>query len=147
MKRLLLVSALAFAGCLHAKQREDPQPQPGPDQQPAQAPRANPPQKPTEKERPPDEPGRPHLSSEAEGLLTPEGPRLIQEALSKRGYLPREHQSGELDVETSNALRRFQEDEHAPRTGYPDRETVRKLGLEVEKVFKSTGARSPGSDR
>lgn len=146
MKRLLLASAVVFVGCLHAREVEREEAPPREEQRapPRPAPKKAAP--PAAKEPEVDD-GRPHLSPDAEGLLKPEGPRLIQEALSKRGYLPREHLSGELDVETSNALRRFQADEHAPRTGYPDRETVRKLGLEVEKVFKSTGARSPGSDR
>lgn len=62
--------------------------------------------------------------------------RLIQEALAERGYLSKDHQTGELDAETSAALRRFQAAEEVARTGYPDRETVRKLGLSVARVFK-----------
>lgn len=88
--------------------------------------------------RPPAEEGRPELSSSASGLLTPDGPRLIQEALADRGYLSKDHRTGELDNETAAALRKFQADEEVARTGYPDRETVRKLGLSVAKVFKAT---------
>lgn len=160
MRRLILVSALVFAGCQHAQkaEREDPEAAPRRDagEQQKKAPEKKQPAPPKEKK--PEEieetkhqvspgEGRPLLSADAEGLMKPEGPRLIQQALAKKGYLPREYASGELDLETATALRRFQQDERSPRTGYPDRETVRKLGLEVDQVFKSTGARDANPDR
>ena len=144
MRRVLITSALVFVGCIHAKQAELPEGPPAGQEvkQPQEKPAREATPKPKQKQSPesskqsePDD-GRPRLSSKAEGLLLPAGPKLIQQALAQKGYLPREHQTGDLDAMTSLALRRFQEDEHAPRTGYPDRETVRKLGLSVEKVFK-----------
>jgi hypothetical protein len=87
--------------------------------------------------RAPAEEGRPELSVSPDGLLLPEGPRLIQQALVKRGYLPKDHQTGALDKETSGALRRFQGDQKLAKTGAPDRETVRRLGLSIGKVFRS----------
>ena len=149
MKRFIMMAALVFVGCQHAKQAERPE-----EAKSEQAPQEKKPQAPKRAEltpkktqSAPEESDRPQLSSKAEGLLQPDGPKLIQQALSQKGYLPREHQTNELDAETSTALRRFQSEEHAPRTGYPDRETVRKLGLSVEKVFKSTGARDSSPDQ
>ena len=85
-------------------------------------------------ERPAAAPGRPQLSNSPAGLMRPAGPRLIQQALAKKGYLT-EHESGTLDDETSSALRKFQGDEHLARTGSPDRDTVRRLGLSPDDVF------------
>jgi hypothetical protein len=67
--------------------------------------------------------------------MLPDGPRLIQEALSRRGYLS-DHRSRTIDERTSDALQRFQRDNKLPSTGEPDRETVRKLGLSTDKVFR-----------
>lgn len=154
MKRFILVSALVFVGCQHARREERAEPPQAEKQKPA--PRKTPEpdagkgkaadkqEKKTEPEETKDD--RPRLSADAVGLFLPDGPRLIQQALSKRGYFAGEHQTGELDEETAAALRRFQSDEKSPRTGYPDRETVRKLGLDVDQVFKATGDQksSPG---
>jgi len=85
-------------------------------------------------ERPAAAPGRPQLSNSPSGLLRPAGPRLLQQALVKKGYLA-EHETGTLDEETSSALRKFQGDEHLARTGSPDRDTVRRLGLSPDDVF------------
>ena len=153
MKRFIMMAALVFVGCQHAKQGVRPDEEArAPDSQQEKQPEAPKraaakPSAPKQTQTAPEANDRPQLSSKAEGLLQPEGAKLIQQALAEKGYLPREHQTNELDAETATALRRFQEDEHAPRTGYPDRETVRKLGLSVEKVFKSTGARDSSPDR
>jgi len=90
--------------------------------------------------RAPAEEGRPELTTSAEGLLQPDGPRLIQEKLAEKGYLAKDHHTNELDKETAAALRKFQGDQEVAQTGYPDRETVRKLGLTIAKVFKATGS-------
>jgi hypothetical protein len=97
--------------------------------------------------RAPAEEGRPELTASPEGLLLPDGPYLIQKALAKRGYLSKDHKTGKLDEETSAALRKFQEDEEFARTGYPDRDTVRALGLPIAKVFKATGSGNKNPER
>ena len=151
--KLILAAALALvgAGCAHSKKvdREPDQEKGVPEaQQQGNAaakakvenekrPKGEQSKRPQDT-RPPAEEGRPELSSSAAGLLTPDGPRLIQEALAGKGYLSSEHRTGELDTETAAALRKFQSDEEVARTGYPDRETVRKLGLSVAKVSKAT---------
>ena len=70
--------------------------------------------------------------------MRPEGPLLIQRALGKTGYL-HEHETGKLDEETTGALRKFQADQHLARTGAPDRDTLRKLGLSPDKVYSPPG--------
>ncbi len=165
MKKIILAAALVVAGCVHTEVKEESTDQ-TPKQEEKQEKQAKkegrPPadaapksaeeqkaQKDTADTRPPAEEGRPELSTSADALMNPEGPRLIQDALTQRGYLAADHKTGKLDPETSAALRKFQEEEEVARTGYPDRETVRKLGLSIEKVFKATGtnAEHPGRGR
>lgn len=154
--RIILAAAVAVTlGCTHAKDadrddaREDETESAQKKKSPAKT--AQPETK-KEKEdldaaRPPAEEGRPELTTSAQGLLLPDGPRLIQEALADRGYLAKDHRTGELDDETSAALRKFQAEEELARTGYPDRETVRKLGLTIAKVFKATGEGNKNPER
>ena len=163
MKKIILAAALVSIGCIHTKQKEeatDETPKqeekrekresasPGAKDQP-KAPEEQKAQKDKADTRPPAEEGRPELSTSADALMNPDGPRLIQDALAQRGYLAADHKTGKLDPETSAALRKFQGEEEVARTGYPDRETVRKLGLSIEKVFKATGtnAETPGRGR
>ncbi len=89
--------------------------------------------------RAPTEPGRPPLATSPEGLMVPGAVTKLQRALGDRGFLPA-HETGDLDEETSAALRRFQEQEGLARTGAPDRETLRKLGLDPKDVFRTTEA-------
>ena len=88
-----------------------------------------------EAERQAAAPGRPQLATSPAGMMLPGGPALIQQALTQLGYLP-DHQTGALDDETSGALRRFQADKNLARTGAPDRETLHKLGLSPDKIFR-----------
>ena len=157
MRKIILAAALATVGCLHTKEKEQSTDE-TPKQEEAQqkrekkegkAPDEEP--KTAEKQkadtRPPVEAGRPELSTTADALMVPDGPRLIQEALAQRGYLGEDHKSGKLDPETSAALRKFQSDKEVARTGYPDRETVRKLGLSIAEVFKATGTNAENPER
>jgi hypothetical protein len=158
MKRMILAAALAATlGCVHSKEvdRGDaPKDEEGEEQprqgkkEPKKTVNGDAKDRKDEKEaRAPAEEGRPELTVSAEGLLLPDGPRLIQEALAERGYLAHDHRSGHLDEETSAALRKFQGDEEVARTGYPDRETVRKLGLPIARVFKATGEGNENPER
>lgn len=146
MKRVAWLAALTVAACAHQKEEkkaeEPPAQQQEPEQKEASKPapkRGAPPQQRSREEkdvRPSAEAGRPELAMSPEGLMLEEGPRLIQEALAERGYLAADHKTGKLDDETTAAIRRFQADRMLARTGAPDRETVRKLGLSISKVFK-----------
>jgi peptidoglycan hydrolase-like protein with peptidoglycan-binding domain len=144
MKRVAWLAALTVAACAHQKEEKKDEAPPTPQQEQPEkkeaskpAPRREAAPANEEKDvRPPAEAGRPELAMSPEGLMLDEGPRLIQEALAERGYLAADHQTGKLDVETTAAIRRFQADQMLARTGAPDRETVRKLGLSISKVFK-----------
>jgi peptidoglycan hydrolase-like protein with peptidoglycan-binding domain len=78
--------------------------------------------------------GRPTVPSAPEGLLAPGAIGDIQEALAGRGFL-KGHSKGELDAPTSAALRKFQQAQSLAATGFPDRETLEKLGLDPQKVY------------
>lgn len=145
MKRTLTWAALVVMGCAHGRDREPKQDEAAPKQEapkpstPTKPRPAQPPRRDTSKpedERPAAEEGRPQLSMSPEGLMQPEGPKLIQQALAEQGFLDAGHQTGALDELTSAALRKFQDSRGLARTGAPDRETVRKLGLAIGEVFK-----------
>ena len=62
----------------------------------------------------------------------------LQRALAGRGFLGA-HQEGELDDATSRALRKFQASEELAETGFPDRETLQKLGVDPERAYGREG--------
>lgn len=141
-----LILAIALSGCAHAITTENGDVKEGGKAEPGavkeEAPKeegerksAAPKAKKAES-RPAAEAGRPELAVSPSGLMVPEGPRKIQEALVKKGYLTREQVTGKLDDPTSGAVRKFQGDEGLAKTGAPDRETIRRLGLSVGDVFK-----------
>ena len=140
-RRLLLLLGLLAGGCRHVTKADDWSPA----SQDAAAPASSDDSanwhtsgasaKP-ESERAAAGPGRPQLASSPEGLMVPEGPGLIQEALAKKGYLS-SYETGALDARTRNALQKFQNDQGLPSTGAPDHETLRKLGLDPAKVFRA----------
>jgi peptidoglycan hydrolase-like protein with peptidoglycan-binding domain len=66
----------------------------------------------------------------------------IQAALRERGYAVT--QTGKLDEATTDALLAFQAAEDLARTGFPDHETMRRLGLDSEEWFVARDdAKSP----
>jgi peptidoglycan hydrolase-like protein with peptidoglycan-binding domain len=71
-----------------------------------------------------------------EALLGEPTVRRVQEALSRRGYLGR-HRGGDLDAPTTAAVQRFQSDEGLARTGFPDRETLSRLGIDPDEAHGS----------
>jgi len=143
MKRMLIAGVLACAACFHthkvekgdkgdAKEaqsddREARQPKEsegGASAKPSQA-------------RRPQKPGRPPLSAGPEGLFVPGGVEQVQNALAHKGYLDMgEAKKGEIDAQTSAAVRKFQSDQGIARTGNPDHETLRRLGLDPDKLFR-----------
>jgi peptidoglycan hydrolase-like protein with peptidoglycan-binding domain len=66
--------------------------------------------------------------------MNPGSARRIQQALHDQGYL-REAPSGRLDAPTSAALREFQRRHDLAETGAPDRETLRRLGIDPSGVY------------
>jgi hypothetical protein len=80
-------------------------------------------------------PGRPELSTTPAGLMKPGAVEKIQDALRGRGLL-QEPTNGRLDDATTHALMAFQKTEELARTGAPDRETLRHLGLKPKEIYK-----------
>ena len=79
-----------------------------------------------------DEAGRTQIDS-ADSIFRGGAIGKIQQALGKNGY-PVEI-SHRFDEETEKALMRFQAEKDVPRTGFPDHETLRLLGLEPSELY------------
>jgi hypothetical protein len=143
--RLLVVMLIAFA-CTHEKgatgggagetqaQPAPPQPQGQPQVKSTKKPIAQP-------TGPHAAPGRPELNSSPAGMMIPGAVEQIQDALKHHGVLTGDYKRGELDNPTAAAIRKFQANHHLAETGVPDHQTVRALGLDVDRVFKP----APGS--
>lgn len=106
------------------------------EQQPAPA-RPEEPDRPSEKGVPPAA-GRPRVPASPEALLAEGAVGKIQDGLAERGYLGA-HRRGELDDATAKALRKFQGDEGLAETGFPDRETLARLGIDPEAAYGRAG--------
>lgn len=79
--------------------------------------------------------GRPPVPASPEALLGPREIAEVQRALAERGLL-RGHAEGQLDAPTAAALQRFQRQEGLAATGFPDRDTVRRLGIDPEQAYR-----------
>lgn len=77
---------------------------------------------------------RPRVPASPEALLAPGAVTEIQRALAEEGLLGA-HREGELDRPTSAAVRRFQAQQGLAATGMPDRETLRRLGIDPEAAY------------
>ncbi|WP_242346325.1 peptidoglycan-binding domain-containing protein [Anaeromyxobacter terrae] len=86
----------------------------------------------------PPKAGRPRIPAAPEALLAPGAVKAIQGALADRGFLG-EHRAGELDEPTSRALRKFQQSQDLAATGFPDRETLQRLGVDPERAYGREG--------
>jgi hypothetical protein len=128
---LVLAAAAALAACGGTRKAEKP------DAAEPSTSKAEAPDRPSEKGVPPKE-GRPRVPAAPEALLAEGAVGRIQEALADRGLLGA-HRRGELDAPTSAALRRFQEGEGLAETGFPDRETLRRLGIDPEQAYGRAG--------
>ena len=88
-----------------------------------------------EKTGPQVAPGRPELAASPAGLMVPGAVEKIQSALEHEGLL-HGAKPGELDDATAAAVREFQGAHGLARTGVPDHQTVRILGLKPADIFK-----------
>jgi hypothetical protein len=127
---LALAVVAALAACSRTRKVDRPAEEPT-----AAKPEA--PDRPAEKGVPPAE-GRPRVPASPEALLAEGAVGDLQRALADRGLLGK-HQRGELDPPTSAALQRFQKEEGLAATGFPDRETLRRLGIDPEKAYGRAG--------
>jgi hypothetical protein len=81
--------------------------------------------------------GRPPLAAAPEDLFVNGGVERIQDALAARGCLDRASAArGVIDAVTSAAVRRCQAELNLARTGVPDHETARTLGLDPDALFR-----------
>jgi Putative peptidoglycan binding domain len=99
----------------------------------ASQPKAEAPDRPSDRGVP-AEGGRPEVPAAPEALLAEGAVGKIQEALVDRGLLGA-HRRGELDEPTSRALQKFQEQEGLAMTGFPDRETLSRLGVNPDEAY------------
>jgi hypothetical protein len=118
MKRaaVWLLVALPLVGCGHAKTTEKPPAEEGTGPESAKPP-----------------PAHPHKTPVVESpndLLVPGAEDQIREKLVDGGYLD----SGSKSLESG--LRKFQSAKDLPVTGVPDHETVRRLGLDPNEIFR-----------
>jgi len=120
--------ALALVGCAHVKTTEPAEPEAA--------------EKPSSTERAPrtgklrvaptgDQAKTTPLAQAPEGLLTPGAEQKIHDKLSAGGFMKED-----ADASTGAALRRFQAAHDLPLTGIPDHETVRRLGLNPDDLFR-----------
>jgi hypothetical protein len=120
--------ALVLVDCAHVKTTEPAKPETA--------------QKPSSTERVPstgkvrvapngDQPKTTPLAQAPEGLLTPGAEQKIHDKLSAGGFLKED-----ANASTGAALRRFQVAHDLPSTGVPDHETVRRLGLNPDDLFR-----------
>jgi len=78
-----------------------------------------------------DQPKMTPLAQAPEGLLVPGAEQKIQDKLSAGGFMKED-----ANASTAAALRRFQAAHDLPSTGVPDHETVRRLGLNPDDLFR-----------
>jgi Domain of Unknown Function (DUF748)/Putative peptidoglycan binding domain len=85
----------------------------------------------------PVERGHPPLADAPDELFLPGAVERIQEALAARGYLERGAAlRGRIDSATMVAIRKLQSDQDLARTGVPDHETLRRLGLDFDALVR-----------
>lgn len=82
----------------------------------------------------PPAPGRPRVPAAPQALLREGVVADIQRALDRRGLL-RGHREGALDAATTGALERFQRERGLAATGFPDRETLKDLGIDPDHAY------------
>jgi len=86
-------------------------------------------------ERTPKKPGEAIVTSSPSGLLEKGAAAEIQAALEKHGVEVK--QTGLLDNQTSEALRKFQKSQDIASHGMPDELTLSRLGLDSRKMYRS----------
>jgi peptidoglycan hydrolase-like protein with peptidoglycan-binding domain len=90
---------------------------------------------------PKTEPGHPDLAASPAQLMAPGASDSIAAALRTKGFLGED--SG-TSKNLENALRAFQKSQGLAETGFPDHETLRKLGIDPKTVDRTTTAPDAG---
>jgi hypothetical protein len=124
-RTFLTLSLLAFAGC-HAtttRAQDESSSRPAAEPPAAKAPRAKPRAAETLT-----------TSRTTNAMFKPDGLKLLQRALTRPdAEVP---ETGLLDAATQTALLAFQTEKHLPRTGLPDFETLRLLGVKPDALYR-----------
>ena len=124
----IAIFGLALTGCAHTKTTEPAEPKVA--------------EKPSSTDKAPrtgklrvaptgEQPKTTPLAQAPEGLLTPGAEQKIHDKLLAGGFM-KEDANGSTGV----ALQRFQAAHDLPSTGVPDHETVRRLGLNPDDLFR-----------
>jgi peptidoglycan hydrolase-like protein with peptidoglycan-binding domain len=87
------------------------------------------------------DPGHPDLANSPAQLMAPGSSDAIAQALRKRGLLAADDTSSQG---MEKALRAFQQSQGLAATGFPDHETLRKLGIDPKKVDQTIGSADAG---
>jgi len=120
--------AFALVGCAHVKTTEPAEPEAAEKRSSTErAPRTGRPRVAPTGEQPKTTP----LAQAPEGLLTPGAEQKIHDKLSAGGFMKED-----ANASTEAALRRFQAAHDLPSTGVPDHETIRRLGLNPDDLFR-----------
>jgi hypothetical protein len=90
---------------------------------------------------PQTDPGHPDLAASPAQLMAPGSADAIAGALRKRGLLAQDDASSKG---MEKALRTFQESQGLAATGFPDHETLRKLGIDPKEVDQTTASPDAG---
>ncbi len=130
---------LLAAGCRHASRTAPAE------ARPEQAEREKRGEAPAQKGVPPRG-ERPRVPASPKALLAEGEIGKIQQALEDRGYLGKERRAGALDDPTTTALRKFQRDQDLAETGFPDRLTLQKLGLDPEEAYGKVRDEAKGGE-
>jgi peptidoglycan hydrolase-like protein with peptidoglycan-binding domain len=90
---------------------------------------------------PQTDPGHPDLANSPAQLMAPGSSDAIAAALRKRGFLAADDNSSKG---MEKALRAFQDSQGLAATGFPDHETLKKLGIDPKKVDQTIGTADAG---
>ena len=124
---LPVVGLLCAIGCAHTDTTGSPQARDGAEGQ-VQAPPAK------RAVTPKTEEGHPPLAASPDELMKPGSRQKIAQALQSKGYLADASATGTPFLE---AVKAFQKKEGLAETGYPDHETLMRLGVNPAEVDKS----------
>ena len=79
------------------------------------------------------------IASAPEGLLAPGAEKKIREKLAAGDFIARDAEPS--DAAMREGLRKFQRAKDLPATGVPDHETVKRLGLDPDQIFRHGGVK------
>ena len=122
------LALIALVGCGHAKTTDEGQPEKQAEHKPEKATK----QREPGRQRAPEPASKPEdvpVSTSPAGLLAPGADDKIRDKLAAAGFAAK-------GKSTDEALRRFQRANDLPATGIPDHETVKKLGLDPNDIFR-----------